>query len=77
MLLDAGTTYTVAQVGADTVINMAGGGQMVLVGVQMCTLTGDWIFGADKALLLRPTPSGPRLAAAGGRSGRECRSDGR
>jgi Ca2+-binding RTX toxin-like protein len=44
--LDAGTTYTVAQVGADTVISMTGGGQMTLVGVQMSSLTTGWIFGA-------------------------------
>jgi Ca2+-binding RTX toxin-like protein len=44
--LDAGTTYTVAQVGADTVISMTGGGQMILEGVQMSTLTPGWIFGA-------------------------------
>jgi Ca2+-binding RTX toxin-like protein len=46
VMLDPGTIYTVAQVGADTVINMTGGAQMVLVGVQMTSLTGDWIFGA-------------------------------
>ena len=34
------------QVGADTVINMGGGDQMILVGIQMSTLTGAWIFGA-------------------------------
>jgi Ca2+-binding RTX toxin-like protein len=44
--LDPGTTYTAAQVGADTVITMAGGGQMVLVGVLLSTLTPGWIFGA-------------------------------
>lgn len=44
--LNPGTQYTVSQVGADTVIDMVGGGKMVLVGVQMSTLTGDWIFGA-------------------------------
>jgi serralysin len=44
--LDPGTQYTVSQVGADTVIDMTGGGQMVLVGVQMSTLTTGWIFGA-------------------------------
>ena len=43
--LDPGTTYTVAQSGADTVISMNGGGQMILVGVTMSTLTGAWIFG--------------------------------
>ena len=44
--VDPGTQYTVSQVGADTVIDMTGGGQMVLVGVQMSTLTTGWIFGA-------------------------------
>jgi Ca2+-binding RTX toxin-like protein len=44
--LDPGTQYTLAQVGADTVISMTGGGQMVLVGVTLTTLTGAWIFGA-------------------------------
>ena len=43
--LDPGTQFTVAQVGADTVISMAAG-QMILVGVQMSTLTPGWIFGA-------------------------------
>jgi serralysin len=42
--LDPGTTYTVSQVGADTVVNMNGGGQVILVGVSMTSLTGDWIF---------------------------------
>jgi Ca2+-binding RTX toxin-like protein len=44
--LDPGTQYTVAQSGADTVISMTGGGQMILVGVQMSSLTEGWIFGA-------------------------------
>lgn len=44
--VDAGTRYAVSQVGADTIIDMTGGGQMVLVGVQMTTLTAGWIFGA-------------------------------
>ena len=46
--LDPGTTYTVSQVGADTVIDMGAingaPNQMILVGVQMSTLTGAWIF---------------------------------
>ena len=45
-MLDPGTTYTVGQVGADTVIDMGGGNQMILVGVQFSTLTPGWIFGA-------------------------------
>ena len=43
--LAPGTQYTVSQVGADTVINMTGGGQMILVGVASSPLTGAWIFG--------------------------------
>jgi len=43
--LDPGTTYTLTQVGADTVIDMGGGNQMILVGVQLSTLTLGWIFG--------------------------------
>jgi len=51
VMLDPGTTFTLHQVGADTVIDMgpsASGApnQMILVGVQMSTLTGNWIFGA-------------------------------
>ncbi|MBL8554638.1 MAG: matrixin family metalloprotease [Phenylobacterium sp.] len=46
VMLDPGTQYTVSQVGADTVIAMNGGGQMILVGVAMSSLTGNWIFGA-------------------------------
>jgi len=41
-----GSQYTVAQVGPDVVISVAGGGQMVLVNVSAGSLTGDWIFGA-------------------------------
>lgn len=45
--LDPGATYTVAQVGADTVITLASSSdQMILVGVQMSSLTPGWIFGA-------------------------------
>jgi Ca2+-binding RTX toxin-like protein len=46
VMLDPGTHYTVAQVGADTVIDMGNGDEMVLVGVQLNTLPGGWIFGA-------------------------------
>ena len=44
VMLDPGTTYTVSQVGSDTVIDMGAGNQMILVGVQMSTLTSGWIF---------------------------------
>jgi len=42
--LDPGTTYTVSQVGADTVLDMGGGNQMILVGVQMTSLLPTSIF---------------------------------
>jgi hypothetical protein len=45
-MLDSGTQFTVSQVGGDTVISMTGGGQMVLVGATMSSLTPGWIFGA-------------------------------
>jgi serralysin len=46
VFLDPGTTYTLSQVGADTVLDMGGGNQMILVGVQMSALTPGWVFGA-------------------------------
>lgn len=46
VMVDPGAALTVAQVGADTVISMTGGGQMILVGVAMTSLTGGWIVGA-------------------------------
>jgi Ca2+-binding RTX toxin-like protein len=45
VMLDPGTTYTVAQVGSDTVIDMGGANQMILVGVQLSTLPQGWILG--------------------------------
>jgi serralysin len=44
VMLDPGTTYTVNQVGADTVIDMGAGNQMILVGVQMSSLPAGTIF---------------------------------
>src|SRR5690606_1247459 len=46
VLLDPGTTYVLVQVGADTVLDMGGGHQMILVGIQLSSLTGDWIISA-------------------------------
>ncbi|WP_293399780.1 DUF4347 domain-containing protein [Phenylobacterium sp.] len=39
----AGTTYSAAQVGADTVITLSGGGHMTLVNVQLSGLGEGWI----------------------------------
>lgn len=44
VMLDAGTSYSVAQDGADTVVSMAGGGEVVLVGVSLASLPSGWIF---------------------------------
>lgn len=41
-----GAQYTVSQVGADVVIDVAGGGQMILANVAASSLTPGWIFGA-------------------------------
>ncbi len=46
VMLDPGTTFTLKQVGADTVVDMGNGDQMVLVGVQLSTLRDGWIFGS-------------------------------
>lgn len=42
--LDPGSTYTFSQVGADVVIQIGGGAQMILANVNVASLTGDWIF---------------------------------
>jgi len=42
--LDPGNTYVVAQEGADAVVTVGGAAHVVLAGVQMSSLTGDWIF---------------------------------
>ena len=42
--LDPGTTYTISQVGADTVLDMGGGHQMILVGVTLGALPTGSIF---------------------------------
>jgi len=44
VMLDPGTSFTVGQVGADTVIDLGGGDQVILVGVQMSTLPPGTIF---------------------------------
>jgi Ca2+-binding RTX toxin-like protein len=44
VMLDPGNTWTAHQSGADTVIDITGGGQVTLVGVQLSSLSGAWIF---------------------------------
>jgi Ca2+-binding RTX toxin-like protein len=44
VMLDPGTIYDVAQEGSDTVITMAAGAKMTLVGVTLSSLTTGWIF---------------------------------
>ena len=42
--LDAGSTYTASQQGADTVVDITGGARVVLVGVTLANLDANWIF---------------------------------
>jgi serralysin len=43
--VDPGNTYAVSQQGADVVIDMTGGGEMVLQHTQLSSLPEGWIFG--------------------------------
>jgi Ca2+-binding RTX toxin-like protein len=54
-----GSTYTTAQVGADTVITLAGGDKMTLAGVSMTSLKAGWITHVDSlfgSLTTAPPP---------------------
>jgi serralysin len=42
--LDPGSAYTVKQVGADTIVDMGNGDLVILVGVQLSSLSGPWVF---------------------------------
>jgi len=44
--LDPGTSYHLAQQGADTIVDMGNGDEMVLRNVQLASLPQGWIFGA-------------------------------
>ncbi|MGC8000422.1 hypothetical protein ACP3XN_23820, partial [Salmonella enterica] len=43
--VEAGYTYTVAQSGADVVVSVSGGAQLVLVGRTLAALGDGWITG--------------------------------
>jgi Ca2+-binding RTX toxin-like protein len=43
LVLDYGTAYSVFQSGADTIVSMSGGGQVVLAGVALASLGEGWI----------------------------------
>jgi serralysin len=43
VLLFAGTPYIISQSGADTIVDLGAGDQMVLVGVSMASLAGGWL----------------------------------
>jgi len=43
--IDGGASYTVSQVGTDTVVDLGGGDTLTLVGVSKASLTGGWILG--------------------------------
>jgi len=42
--LAAGSTYSVAQVGADTVVSIGGGAQVIVQGVPLSSLPSGWLF---------------------------------
>ncbi len=42
--IDPGVAWSVAQIGADVVVTMDGGGRLVLAGVSVDTLTPGWLF---------------------------------
>ena len=44
VMLDPGTTYTTSQQGDDTVVDMGGGNQIILLNVKLSTLPAGWIF---------------------------------
>ena len=44
VMLDPGTAYSTRQVGADTIVDMGAGDQMILVGVTLSSLPNGWIF---------------------------------
>lgn len=43
VLLDPGTSYVLSQVGGDVHVVMGGGGELILAGVQLSSLTNGWI----------------------------------
>ena len=43
--LQSGATYTVAQVGADVVVDLGHGDQLILDNVQLTSLPSGWIIG--------------------------------
>jgi len=43
--LDPGTQFTLSQVGADVIIDMVGGGRMILENTTLSSLPNGWIFG--------------------------------
>jgi Ca2+-binding RTX toxin-like protein len=43
LMLDPGTTYTLSQHGADTIVAMTGGGEVILANVQLSSLSAGWI----------------------------------
>lgn len=45
ILLDPGTAYTLRQVASDLVIELGDGARIVLVGVTLGALSGDWLIG--------------------------------
>jgi hypothetical protein len=44
VMQDPGTSFAVRQQGADTIVDMGHGDEVILVGVQLASLPNGWIF---------------------------------
>lgn len=42
--LDPGAAFSTTQITANTVVELGGGSEMILLGVRLATLPSDWIF---------------------------------
>lgn len=65
VLFDPGTTYTLRDAGGDTIVEMAGGGQLILVGVRVASLPADWASGAAGPSLEPPPLPKPVVVVTG------------
>jgi serralysin len=44
VVVDPSAHYTLSQSGADTIVDLGGGDQLVLAGVQLASLPSGWIL---------------------------------
>ncbi|MGZ6020563.1 MAG: hypothetical protein ACXWKO_18000, partial [Phenylobacterium sp.] len=65
-VLVVGSTYTTAQVGADTVVTLSTGDHITLTGVSMASLKAGWISEVDSLFGSQTTAPPPVDDIAGG-----------